>query len=319
MVKKILFPIGLLVLGGLLVLTGCNQANPPVTPRDSASLVIAFPVPKTVSPALKNRSRSGVPSPKSALPLSYGTFEYNISAGSEAVTGFVDISYGVTMGTVSIPLPHNGTWLVSAEWLEYGNPRFIGADQAVVNGTTNLNLQMGDVTLYGCSYDYLADPNSCYSTYSGDIFTFDSGFIGYSTNLDTGDIQIVYDQNNGTETMTSPSGASHGFAYLGTGDWLNYTQIPSGTVYYADSEAAKTAILGAGNGGMAYGDVYAIQISPTSHVWLQITGDYNCGSGDEVYFGFRVNTQGYSYMKYEATSYGKANCTNETYSGGGGG
>jgi hypothetical protein len=104
---------------------------------------------------------------------------------------------------------------------------------------------------------------------------------------------------------------------LGNGDWVNYTQIPAGTVYYADTETAKTAALGAGNGAMGIGDVYVVQISPTYHAWVQVTYSYACGTGADTDIDFRVNSHGYQFMKYDATTYDQNNCQNLIFGGGG--
>jgi hypothetical protein len=313
MVRKTLIPVGLFILGALLSFAGCNQAPAPAYPKDGSTLSLSFPVPKASTKTLKGARPRGVKA--SEVDLSNGVFEYKISAGSEAVTGSISISSSVTMGTVNIPLPHNGTWLVSAEWLDYGSyAHFVGADQVVIYGLTNMVLPMGDVTLYGCSYNYFTDPGC---GYYGDRFVFDSAQVGFSTNGDPGDIQFKYDSAIGTEYITTPNGTSLSFAYLGNGDWVNYTEVPAGTVYYADTETAKTASLGAGNGAMAVNDVYVVQLSPTYRVWVQVSYTYVCGSGAEADIDFRVNTLGYTYMKYDTTTYDKTNCQNLIFGGGG--
>lgn len=314
MVKKAIFPVGLFILGALASFTGCNQAPAPAYPKDGAALTISFPIPNASSKAASKLLHRNVKA-NSAVNLTNGLFEYRISTGSESISGSVTISSSVTIGTVSIPLPHNGTWLVSAEWFDYGTyPHLLGADQVEVYGLTNMLLEMGDITLTGCSYDYFTDPGC---GYYGDRFVFDSAQVGFSTNGDPGDIQFKYDPTLGTEYITTPTGTSASFAYLGNGDWVNYTQIPAGTVYYADTETAKTAVLGSGNGIMTVNDVYVVQLSPTYHVWIQIPYTYPCGSGAEADIDFRVNSQGYTYMKYDATTYDKINCQNLNYGGSG--
>jgi hypothetical protein len=313
MVKNMKKISALFVLGILLVINGCNQANPPAYPNNGSALTLSFPVPPKPTPSASKRGVSA-----KDVGLSVGILRYRIASGTEVVTGAVNVNYGVAVGTISIPLPHNGTWLVSAEWFDNGSyPRFIGADQVDVAGATQFTLLMGDITLYGCSYASIADTSYC-SPYQYDIFTFDTDTYGYSTNNDTGDIKVLYDAASSSSYIASGNGTPLKVAYLGTGFFVDSTVIPPGVTYYADTQQAKAAVLGSSNSAMAYGDVYAIELSPTYHVWVQIEGPYYC-TGGYIYLHFRVNKQGASYMKYDATTYGATNCLNEYYYPGGGG
>lgn len=339
MVKNMKKFSAVVLLGILLVVNGCNQSPAPAYPKDMSSLMLNFPVPSAedAKAAVARANAQGGVQARGVqardVYLVYGTLKYRISSGTEVVSGAISVDYGTPVGTVAIPLPHNGTWLVSAEWFDYGYyPRFVGADQVEVAGTTQATLAMGDVTLSSCSYASIGDLGG--ACYYQDLFTFDTAFFGISTNGDTGDIKAAYDAVSGSEYFTTPGGTSLSFAYLGTGDWVNYTSIPNGLTYYPDTVQAKAAVVGTNflipsvkgramgpySTGLNYYDVYLVQLSPTYHVWLQVLGGpYGCGSGAYTYFGFRVNKHGDSYMKYDSTTYGAANCRNLPYYGGGGG
>ena len=43
----------------------------------------------------------------------------------------------------------------------------------------------------------------------------------------------------------------------------------------------------------------------------------NVCTGEEIDFDYRVNSQGLNYMKYDATTYERDNCSNLCYSCGG--
>lgn len=279
-------------------------------------MVLHFPIPKrTATPT----STSGVTA--STAYLNYGSLYYRIASGTDVIKGVVDFNFsGANFGNISVPLPHNGTWLVSAEWVDYYNgPSFVGADLVNVAGSTNFNLQLGNIYYYGCAYQDLGDANSCTNGYYGDLFTFDSGTIGFTGQGGTGgDIQVLYDVTTPTEYLAAASGSKAKFAYLGTGDFVDFTDIPSGAKYFADTQKAKAA-AGLASSAMASNDVYVVELSSTSHVWIQVNYVNYCGSGGYLAIRFRVNTQGYPYMKFQQTTFGLANCVNLYYYGGGGG
>jgi hypothetical protein len=317
MVKKFLLPSAFLLGVLSLAVLGCNQSNAPVIPRSQASLVLSYPVPKA-TPSAKSKAIH-----PSAVTLSGGIFEYRISSGSEAVTGSVDLgSSTASLGTVTIPLPHGGKWLVSAEWfytysvgnvspqnITNGDPAFIGADEADVEGTTPFTLQMGDAgySCY-CYYSDLSDINSYYYSAYGyfSLFTFDSNLTAPVSD-GGGDIECLEDAGSQSDYFAAANGSTATFAYLGTGDWVDYTGIPAGTKFYADSLAAKQAVKGAGSIMEDY-DVYAVKLSSGAVAWVQVF--YT--AADPLYryveIIFRVNNQGLSYMKFDQTSCGLSNC-----------
>jgi hypothetical protein len=173
-------------------------------------------------------------------------------------------------------------------------------------------LGMADISGSGCSYSYLDDTTSCY--YGSDLLAFDSHLTSQSTNGGVGDIQAFFDATNGTGYLAAAPGGTAKFAYLGNGDWVNFTEIPSGTTYYTDTEAAKNA-AGAGI-AMSTNDVYLVELAPSYHVWVYINYLYSC-TGVEVSLTYRVNSQGFDYMEYDTTTYDRNYCTNLCYSCGG--
>lgn len=272
---------------------GCNNSAP-VLPRDGAGLVLSAPHPK-----------DGGVTPSFTL---YGFFKYRITSGVEVVSGSIDLSAFQTFGdTVSIPLPHNGKWLISAEWiLNTGTtnfPAYIGADEVDVQGATAFSLEMGklDPACYKVS---LAD-NSSVTILSTDGFNFDTYQSGPATTF-AADIQCFLDPAPSLY-FAAPSTPTSIFAYLGTGDWVNYTAVPSGTTFHLDTLAAKRAALGP-LAVMEDFDVYAVKLSASRTVWLQVGLVNNISPLTQVDLYFRENHHGFPYMKFDVTNYGDTNC-----------
>jgi hypothetical protein len=88
---------------------------------------------------------------------------------------------------------------------------------------------------------------------------------------------------------------------------VDYTSIPAGTKFYADSLAAKQAAEGAGSTMENY-DVYAVKLSSGAIAWFQVFYTSVDPTYRYVEIIFRVNNQGLSYMKFDQTSCGLSNC-----------
>jgi hypothetical protein len=91
---------------------------------------------------------------------------------------------------------------------------------------------------------------------------------------------------------------------LGTGNWVDYVDIPSGAIFYNDSLTAKQAVMGA-TAVMAQYDVYAIKLSSTNTAWIQVQTVVNVGA-TYVQFDYRLNRHGFSYLKFDVTAAGNA-------------
>jgi hypothetical protein len=272
----------------LAALTGCDKLPSSVRPLNAPGLTLTAPAPET-----------GV-SAQFTLAL---TFDYRISSGSEAVTGSLTQSQiGGVNGPFSVALPHDGTWLVSGEWLNAGAPFLIGADQAAVQGPTTFTLEMGELAT-PCYSVTLSQVGGNY----GDLFVFDSYTVSFSTIGGPGDIQVVLGTGTFPSMLLQPfTSPSTQFAYLGNGLWADFAAIPSGTVFYSDSLTAKRAVLGPA-AIMAVDDVYAVKLSSTNTAFIQVSQADNTGLNPLVFY-FRINRHGYPYLKFDVTAYGNTNC-----------
>ena len=94
------------------------------------------------------------------------------------------------------------------------------------------------------------------------------------------------------------------FIYLGTGNWVDYVDIPAGATLYNDSLAAKQAVMGP-TAVMAPNDVYAIKLSSTNTAWIQVQTVVN-SVAPSVQFLYRLNRHGFPYLKFDVTAYGNA-------------
>jgi len=96
------------------------------------------------------------------------------------------------------------------------------------------------------------------------------------------------------------------FIYLGTGNWVDFVDIPTGATLYQDSLTAKQAVMGA-SAVMAPNDVYAVKLSATNTAWIQVQTVVN-SVGPSVQFLYRLNRHSYPYLKFDVTAYGDMNC-----------
>jgi hypothetical protein len=268
---------------------------------------------------------------KNTLPdASQGTLEYCLTApGETPIKGSIDYASGSDVGTVTIPLPKAGVWIVAAEWLYTGDgiiPEFAGADAVTVQGETNFSLNMEDFNNvgYSCYYAMLADQgyNFCGGSSYYDTYAFDSAAYSASANAGLGDILAAYNSPVTSEYLTAPlsSNPPVKFAYLGTGDLVNFATVPEDAVYYDTTLEAKAAVVGSAPSTMASYDVYVVKgvVTPGGSVgkaWLQVetySPSYcvggSSGAGGYVGFWFIYNKEGYNYMKFDETTYGHANC-----------
>jgi hypothetical protein len=290
--RKILLPI----LGAaflLLAYAGCNNAPQPTHPLNGSGLILSATAPGGISG-------------KFTLAVA---LEYRIASGSEVLSGSVSLNQlQSTAGPLNIPLPHDGQWLVSAEWINLGTtPLDIGADQATIVGSTPFNLELGTLNQV-CYKASMADPAS--TSGFNDLFTFDTDISRSSTIAGPqADVQCLMNTDPTYPSLyfQPAAGPAPEFAYLGTGDWVNYTDIPSSAVFYNDSQAAKRAALGP-TAVMAVNDVYVMKLSPTTIAWIQVNQVSNLAPATSAVFFFRVNRQGLPYLKFDVTTYGNANC-----------
>ena len=277
-----------------LIPGGCGQLPSTARPLNGAGLTLLVPRPET--------------NPSSQFNLG-AVFKYRVSSGSDAVTGSVDLTaLGGITGTINIPLPYDGHWLVSGEWVNLGvTPLFIGADLAQVQGSTPFDLELGQ-TNTPCYKVNLADV-AAIPAYP-DLYTFDTNVSASSTLTSAGDIQCLLNPgpSNPSLYFQAGGGSSAKFAYLGNGDWVNFTQAPSsGGVFHGDSLSAKRAALGS-SAVMEVNDVYLVELSSSVRAWLQVQQVTNLAPATSVTFDFRLNRHGYTYLKFDVTAYGDANC-----------
>src|SRR5262245_47325287 len=130
MVKRNVFLAFCGVTALVLALAGCDKLPSSARPKNASSLLLSVPAPEGFS---------------SQFTLVID-LKYRVASGSEVFSGSVSLSQlGSTAGPINIPLPHDGQWLVSAEWVNFvGNiPFYIGADVATVAGNTPFTLRMG--------------------------------------------------------------------------------------------------------------------------------------------------------------------------------
>ena len=291
MVKaKLPLSLGLALL--LAAMAGCGKA--PVRPLEGNSLQLSVARPNLTY------------SPQFTLAL---TLKYHVVSGSDVITGLVDLTQMQSInGPVHIPLPHGGRWLVSAEWINLGTtPLYIGADEVDVHGATPLVLAMGNLNI-ACYKISLADLGSTAGFF--DLFTFDTHLSAPSTlSAGTEDVQCFFNNSTNPSLYLRPAlvSAVPTFAYLGNGDWVDYTLIPLDTVFHSDTLVAKKAVAGL-TAVMEAGDVYVQKLSPTTTAWIQVSQVVNTPPATSVDLYFRLNRHGYPYLKFDVTSYGDANC-----------
>jgi len=355
MVKKSIFAgvLSLSILG--MVLSGCGQSGAPVIPASSAS-VLTLSIPAKVlnsKPHSLTASSTKKTNASNALPdTSMGRLKYYITTADQSpVTGLLDFGSGSEVGTITIPLPKDGKYLVSAEWFYIYNPslggakplssvnaavptstfvevpEFVGADAVTVQGTTSLVLDMEDIgySEYSCYSNYLTDPSNCdYTPVLAyyDLYSFDSGVLSSSLTGGAGDIQASFDATTSSTYFSSPvPGASPVpiYTYLGNGDLVNFPSLPAGAVFYPDTLQAKTAVLGSASSVLALNDVFVVKVPSTNGIaWVQISGQsFDCAappSSALIRFWFIYNSQGLNYMKFQQTTNGNINC-NQNYAG----
>jgi len=282
-VRKTLWTAFLAVLP--LLGTGCGQVPTTARPLNAPGLVLSVPAPEKITPN---------------FTLIQVMFHYRAASGPDVFSGSVSLNQLPSInGPVNIDLPHDGQWLVSAELTTATTPLYIGADLATVSGTTTFPLELGNLNT-ACYSVSIANPGS--NAGVPDLLTFDTAVTAYSPG--TGDIQALLGATS-MYLQTYPT-ARPAFAYLGNGTWVDFTDIPTGTVFYNDSLTAKQALLGA-TAVMAAGDVYAIQLSATNTAWIQVMDELNIGA-TYTHFLYRLNRHGYPYLKFDVTAYGNANC-----------
>ncbi|HTC20524.1 MAG TPA: hypothetical protein VK859_06745 [bacterium] len=338
MVKKLFFPL----LAAALCLTGwiagCRKADP-VVPANAAVLNLVIPAKIlkaiTKAPPKKVAAQDAVPD------SSEGALEYYLAADGEApVTGVILFDSGSNVGNFFINLPKAGNWLVSGEWFSLSvpeegvkkvksqlvvpglnaSPEFVGADMVNVQGTTSFTLNMEDIasTESNCYNGNITDPLSCdFGTNWLDLYSFNSGTASDSQEDGTGDIQALFDPvTTNTTYLGSDTGAT--YDYLGNGDLVNFPVVPSNAVFYPDTVAAKTAVVGSAAASITTNDIFAVKVPSTNAlVWLQIWIDNVCGSETElnsslIQFWFVYNNEGSNYMKFDQTANGAANCNQNT-------
>jgi|GEM_PF-2732654 len=358
--KHFVLLVGFGVLLGILA--GCNKSDSPVIPASSQS-VLKLSLPSFLLNATANpRIGRGLVAKNTVPNSSMGRLKYClILDGLAPIKGSIDFASGSDLGNVTIPLPKAGNWLVAAEWFQVYNPNagivvpsavskapvsyqeypeFAGADRVVVSGTTTfaLNMEDFDYNGYFCYYQSLADYGyelctDNFNYYNG--YSFDSDFF---TSDGSGDIQAAYDSVSGSEYLTAgnnsvPSiagkvvlGSAVRFAYLGNGDLVNFPTVSESAVFYSTTQEARAAVAGAGNGGMAAGDIYVVKGVTTpggnnGMVWLQVdpNSPYYCtggsSSGGGLSFWFIYNNENLNYMKFDETTYGHNNCNQNVNAG----
>ena len=120
-----------LVFALSLMLGGCGQLPSTARSTNASGLILSVPVPETITPK---------------FTLITVDILYRAASGSEVYSGSASIAQlQSTAGPINIDLPHDGQWLVSAEWLVNGTPAYIGADMAHVSGATPFSLEPGDL------------------------------------------------------------------------------------------------------------------------------------------------------------------------------
>jgi hypothetical protein len=350
MVKKIFFTT--LTAGFILavLVVGCNKNNNPVIPADSAVLQLVIPS-KILNAVPKAAKLAKITSHKDAVPdSSQGLLEYCLVADGQApVTGQISYASGSEVGTVTIPLPKAGTWVVSTEWfyLYYyvdnvvknrtkvivppgytAYPEFVGADKVDVQGTTTITLNMEDIgySEYNCYYDGdITDPTNVDYGLGGvswfDLYSFDSGIQSASVSLGaTGDVEASYDTTTASTYFTGPYPVTvsqpSNYTYLGNGDLVNFPVVPSNAVFYPNTLQAKAAVVGQAASTIIGDDIFAVKVPSTGGMaWVQfgapnISGGPNNSSFNT--FTFVYNKEGLNYMKFDQTSNGLANCNQNT-------
>ncbi len=326
--------------------SGCDKSGAPVVPSSEA--VLNLTIPKFVlnsKPSAAVLKKLGA---KNTLPdTSQGMILYHLTAEGQApVTGEVDFNSGSEVGTITIPLPKAGVWLVAAEWFYLYNPsagvvvpkipaglsaipEFAGADKVLVQGTTNFTVDMEDIGFnypeYNCYSGNMTDSTNPDFTLSGvwlDLFSFDSGQIANSLAVTIlpvpiGDIQASYDAKTlstyftGPVTGLGPNPPVSIYAYLGNGDFVNFPSFPADTVFYADTIQAKSAVTGMPGSILAGNDIFAVKVPSTNGMaWIQFNApNVQNGTGTALEsFRFIYNSPGLNYMKFQETTYGHANC-----------
>lgn len=347
-------------------MSGCNKSDSPVIPAASqAALRLSLPKFLLTAPSPKAgkaaRGKNTLPDYSSGR-LKYCL----VTEGAAPIRGTVDFNSGSDLGNVVIPLPKGGNWLVAAEWFQVYTscscsvapsvatkatsgpqeyPEFAGADRVMVQGTTNFTLNMEDFDYNGYYCYYPGSYFSGLADYGYEVctdnFSFPNGYSfdnGIFTSDGTGDIQAAYDSVSGSEYLTAgnplvPSiagkvalGSSVKFAYLGNGDLVNFPTVSDSAVFYSSTQEARAAVAGAGNGGMAAGDIYVVKgvTTPSGNngmVWLQVdpnspfycTGGSSSGGG--LNFWFIYNSENLNYMKFDETTYGHNNCNQNVNAG----
>ncbi len=214
-------------------------------------------------------------------------------------------------------------------------PEFVGADMVNVQGTTSFTLNMEDIgydeyTCYSVNEytQYLTDTTNCESIldegYYYDLFSFNS-----YTFADTGsaDVEALYDATTGSTYLSTPTVVTAGppvtppsiFTYLGNGDLVNFPVIPTGAVYYPTTLQAKAAVLGTAASTIAGGDIFVVKILSTNALaWVQFSApNYDCTPyvppvSSLLSFIFVYQNEGLNYMKFDQTTYGAANCNQNT-------
>ncbi len=330
------------IVGGM---AGCNKNNSPVIPAGSAVLKLTIPakILNSVPSSKSLRMAKGLTVPDS----SQGRLKYfMVNSGEAPVTGSIDFASGSQVGEVAINLPKAGKWIVSAEWFYTYNPNagsanpsrafpkvalvevpeFVGADMVDVQGTTPFTLNLEDIgySEYACYSNYLTDPNDCDYGLNGnfyDYYSFDSGVAFPATlALATPDIQAVFDAATTSTYFTSPVPGNSPvpiYAYLGTGDLVNFPVLPDNTVFYSTTLQAKAAVLGQASAALTPLDVFVVKVPSTNGLaWLQIdTQSFTCAAAPSsalLYFWFVYNNQGLNYMKFQETTDGHLYCNLNT-------
>ncbi len=142
----------------------------------------------------------------------------------------------------------------------------------------------------------------------------------------TGDIQALFDVTTFSTYLASvqipfvgagppptPAPAPSIFTYLGNGDLVNFPVIPAGAVYYPNSLLAKAAVVGSAAATLAGDDIFVVKVPSTNGIaWVQVSApSFTCAvapSSALLTFTFIYNNEGLNYMKFDQTTYGKANC-----------
>jgi hypothetical protein len=250
-----------------------------------------------------------VPAPEgvsSKFTLISPVLYYRAASGTEVFSGSVSYAtLGNLYGPVNIDLPHDGQWLISAEWFVNNNPAYIGADLVTVAGNTPYSLSLGTLNT-NCYAVTMANPLS--NCYNPDLFTFDSNTTAFSpvTLGPNPDLQALLGGGATPSMVLQLYTPQPSFIYLGNGNWVDFTDIPTGASFYNDSVTAKRAVLGA-TAVMEVGDVYAVKVSAMNTAWIQVQSVSNTGATC-LQFLYRLNRHGFSYLKFDVTAYGDVNC-----------